>query len=530
MIKRLWYINAAIVLAALIILISGLSALHSGNYNGNTLRKTHKNTHKKGVINDNSDKNRGDSAFVAVIREYSDRWAVPVGSVKVNILPENAAKQGGKWRLLGGKWHTSGQEIKRVLTGKKTIEFSPLDGWITPARQSIDVKRKQTTTVEAKYIRRTYGSVVVDIEPNEVLLAQPGWKLANPDKNGGNTRVNWYKSGQKVQKVPVGTQTIVFKEVADWYTPKQISIKIEQNSTKRVKARYKAKEYGKLVVKIGPNEVLACNPQWRIGNGSWHKSGAEAGKVVVGKQKVTFQVVPGWLVPDETSVEITRNKLSEITAMYKKIPTGQVTASISPAAAVKAGAMWRIDGDKNHSGKWYKPGQVVSGVKVGDVEIEANKVKGWVTPAKKKIKVQENQVSKVQLLYDVPVPPAPKLTLTGTVAFDNDNSGIIWAILPGSSREQVFFAGDMVGAYRLDKVMDGEAVFVRSGHKFVVKILEKSKSSVSPSPPKRPEVRKPLGPPYNKAHPSYRRTPSRGIPPRTMPPRGMPPRGMPPRR
>ena len=51
--------------------------------------------------------------------------------------------------------------------------------------------------------------------------------------------------------------------------------------------------------------------------------------------------------------------------------------TISPAAAVSAGAMWNVDG-----GTWQASGTTVSGITVGSHTVAFNNIAGWNTPAK----------------------------------------------------------------------------------------------------------------------------------------------------
>ncbi|MBF0292065.1 MAG: VCBS repeat-containing protein [Nitrospinae bacterium] len=61
---------------------------------------------------------------------------------------------------------------------------------------------------------------------------------------------------------------------------------------------------------------------------------------------------------------------------------GSLTVTISPAGAITAGAMWRVDG-----GAWQASGATVSNVAVGSPTVSFNTVAGYTTPANQNVAV-----------------------------------------------------------------------------------------------------------------------------------------------
>src|SRR5208337_825964 len=70
------------------------------------------------------------------------------------------------------------------------------------------------------------------------------------------------------------------------------------------------------------------------------------------------------------------------------IERGSLKVTISPAAAVSAGAMWRVDG-----GAWQTSGTTVSYLSVGSHTVTFNNVQGWTTPSSQTVNVSSNQTT-----------------------------------------------------------------------------------------------------------------------------------------
>ena len=63
-----------------------------------------------------------------------------VGSIRVSIIPQEAADAGAQWRVLGeGIWRNSGTIKSNVPFGTYTIEFKDISGWDTPPNKEVTV-------------------------------------------------------------------------------------------------------------------------------------------------------------------------------------------------------------------------------------------------------------------------------------------------------------------------------------------------------------------------------------------------------
>ena len=73
---------------------------------------------------------------------------------------------------------------------------------------------------------------------------------------------------------------------------------------------------------------------------------------------------------------------------------GAAQVTISPAAAVSAGAQWQIDG-----GAWQISGSSISGIEVGSHTLSFSDVSGWTTPTNQAISIQTNETTTVIANY-----------------------------------------------------------------------------------------------------------------------------------
>lgn len=102
-------------------------------------------------------------------------------------------------------------------------------------------------------------------------------------------------------------------------------------------------------------------------------------------------------------------------------PSGTLTVTISPAAAVSAGANWQVDGGLLQKSKSTVP------LTVGDHTISFKAIKGWVTPADQTVSIADGTESTVSATYT----PAGSLKVIFTPAMLT-NAGAQWQVDGGT--------------------------------------------------------------------------------------------------
>jgi hypothetical protein len=100
---------------------------------------------------------------------------------------------------------------------------------------------------------------------------------------------------------------------------------------------------------------------------------------------VEFKPVTGWTIPTNQTVTITDGLTTTADGTYVQ-QTGSLTVTISPTAAVTAGAQWRVD-----AGAWQNSGTTVSGLVVGSHTVEFKDIAGWTKPGNQDIALTVGQ-------------------------------------------------------------------------------------------------------------------------------------------
>ena len=145
--------------------------------------------------------------------------AATTGTLTVNITPAAAVTGGAKWTLDGNATeHESGTPLTGVAAGDHTVAFTTINGYTTPANQTVTVTAGATTTVDAAYtaINASMGTIKVTCEPAAVRTAGAQWAI-----DGGT----FHDSGEAIEVEP-GTHEISYKYISGWYRPANLTIDV----------------------------------------------------------------------------------------------------------------------------------------------------------------------------------------------------------------------------------------------------------------------------------------------------------------
>ena len=133
---------------------------------------------------------------------------------------------------------------------------------------------------------------------------------------------------------------------------------------------------GSVQVTLTPAAAVTAGAQWSVNGGtSWQNSGTTVSGLTIGTQTVSFNAITGWVSPASQTVTITAGATTAVTGVYAR-QTGSVEVTLSPTAAVQAGAQWSVDGGAT----WHNSGALVSGVPLGTVTVSFNTIPGWTSP------------------------------------------------------------------------------------------------------------------------------------------------------
>ena len=169
------------------------------------------------------------------------------------------------------------------------------------------------------------GSLQVTIYPQEVRGIGAYWRV-----NGGA----WRDSGDIEDGLPIGTSTLEFSELDDWYKPADQQVEILYGPLNQAAGTY-IQHTGSLRVDISPPDVLPDAKWRRLGQTLWQDSGATESDVPVGPCMVEFTPVAGWLTPANREVVIAHDTLYTLAAEYTDL--GDLTLRINEFMAANSG-------------------------------------------------------------------------------------------------------------------------------------------------------------------------------------------------
>ena len=152
--------------------------------------------------------------------------------------------------------------------------------------------------------------------------------------------------------------------------------------------------FGSIAVSIEPTEALEAGAAWRVGGNAWIESGQTINNITPGKKSITFKTVKGWLSP-ELSVEIKKDEVTSVTAVYSLPPKGDVKVTILPEEAVKLDPKWKID-----DSEWLSSGTQSEKLPVGKYNIEFSEIEGWDKP-QQSIAIEKDKTTEISVNYEL---------------------------------------------------------------------------------------------------------------------------------
>jgi hypothetical protein len=74
------------------------------------------------------------------------------GSLQVAIIPQAAVVAGAKWQVDSGQLQSSGIIVSNLSSGSHTVSFTSINGWTSPANQTVIVNPDSTAIVSGTYV------------------------------------------------------------------------------------------------------------------------------------------------------------------------------------------------------------------------------------------------------------------------------------------------------------------------------------------------------------------------------------------
>jgi len=152
-------------------------------------------------------------------------------------------------------------------------------------------------------------------------------------------------------------------------------------------------EAGSLHVTISPTAAITDGAQWQLDDGALLDSGATVNNLPVGKHTVSFTTLPGWTTPASRTVSVSANSTTTMSGTYVPQP-GDLSVTISPAAAITAGAEWRVNG-----GAYQASGATVVNLSPTTVTVSFKRTPGFATPANQTATITSGQTTTLVANY-----------------------------------------------------------------------------------------------------------------------------------
>jgi len=218
-------------------------------------------------------------------------------------------------------------------------------------------------------VQAATGSLQVTISPASAIAAGAQWQV-----DGGPLQA----SGAIVSGLSVGNHTVAFKPVTGFITAVDQTVFVGDGSTTITDGVYDPTT-GSLQVTISPASLT--NAQWQVDGGPPQPSGAIVSGLSVGFHTVSFGSVSNWIAPANQAVSITGGNTTLAVGFYQPA-TGSLQVTITPAAAIAAGAQWQVD-----SNEFLPSGGIISGLMPGFHRVSFTLLGDWIAPADQMVSV-----------------------------------------------------------------------------------------------------------------------------------------------
>ncbi len=319
-------------------------------------------------------------------------------NLKVSIAPQKAVDSGAGWRVNDMPWKESNATVS-IERGNCVVEFKSLVDWEAPKDRQVYILEGIDENISAEYqrdrpklLRRKpinvlslcliifacffgvywlvrsppRGTLVAVLSPSEVVAQGAQWRIEDGE---------WQASAGTIE-LNAGEYEVEFKSLNGWHPPAEQHVSLKEGQTTQIDVAYDRE----LAIQITPEEAVQSGAQWKIkGAAAWHDSNESLTLSQGHGHKLIFKNIDGWNAPAE---KVISNSESAITAEYRKKPSTteifekSVMVKINPSEAVRAGALWKLEGP----GEWKASEEKVSGLINIPYTIIFKSIDGWKKP------------------------------------------------------------------------------------------------------------------------------------------------------
>ena len=270
----------------------------------------------------------------------------------------------------------------------------------------------------------TLGDLKVTLTPAAAVTAGARWRV-----DAGA----WKTSGTTIANLSPGGHTLSFKAVTGYKAPANIAVNLVAGQLTATTAAYIPT--GSVTVNITPATAVTEGAQWHVDTGAWQNSGVTLTNVTEGAHTITFKSVTGWTKPASIAINVVGGGALTYSGAYA--PVGSLNVTLLPAAAVTAGARWKLD-----SGAWRTSGTTLNNIAEGPHTVSFKAIANWATPATLPVTITHGKTSTLSATYtqggkvSISLEPSPAIDEGAQWALDggtmNPSGATLEKIAPGA--------------------------------------------------------------------------------------------------
>jgi hypothetical protein len=365
----------------------------------------------------------------SITRSYT-----PAGQIFVMLNPTTA-----QWRVDGGVWRASHTYTGWIAEGTHLLEYSSIEGKVTPTAETVNVVAGQTLQVSRSYNNESFLTInltpstaqwrvdggawhnsgervaqlsatghTVDYSivegyaalPAETVVLYSGQtttlsrtytlpparltvNLSDPNGWWQADSSGWRNSGQTINVAP-GSHTISYLNTAAALAPSSETLTLQPDEEVTISRDYTPA--GQVYVTLNPSTA-----QWRVDGGTWSPSATYSGLIAAGTHTLEYSAVATRVTPTAETINIVAGQNLTVSRAYQT--ESFLTINLTPAAG-----QWRVDG-----GSWRNSGETVGQLTGGNHTVDYTSAAGYVAPVTETVSLATGQTTTLTRSYTIPL-------------------------------------------------------------------------------------------------------------------------------
>jgi len=284
----------------------------------------------------------------------------------------------------------------QIASGIHTVWFEPVDGYVTPPSQDVEVRANETTRVQGVYVIAVTGTLAIETTPVNGAVYVDGQSCGFAPQS---------------QEVVIGTHTVTFGAMTGYAAPPAKVATVYEDSSTRVIGTY-VPYTGVLAIETTPvaGDVYVDGQKWGTAPQSW--------LAAVGSHTVSFGDFPGYTKPASQTVSVESNRNTLVLGTYT-LDTGRLSVDTAP-----------VKGDVFVDGVIWGAAPQSRTLPTGQYTVTFGVVPGYTTPAAQQVTIAKNQTTSIVGTYqaDTGTLSIQTTPIAGAVSVD----GTSWGTAPQS--------------------------------------------------------------------------------------------------